>query len=140
MPACEKIKILFVCVENSCRSQVAEGLARHFFGDTFEPYSAGSRPLGKINPYAIMVMEELGIDIALQQSKGFDAVKKEKFNYVVTLGCGDICPFVPAEKHVHWNIPDPQGKPLDFFRFVRDDIKIKIEALLCQYLWTVRND
>lgn len=124
-----KIKILFVCVENSCRSQLAEGLTRHFFNDIFEPYSAGSRPSGKINPYAIMVMEELGIDITLQQSKGFDALPKEKFDCAVTLGCGDTCPFVSAEKHIHWDIPDPKNKPIDFFRYVRDEIKMKIEIM-----------
>lgn len=123
-------KILFVCVENSCRSQMAEGIARHLGKGIFEVYSAGSKPKGEVDPNAIKVMQEIGIDISLYKSKGFDELPIRNFDYVITLGCKDICPFFPAEKHIEWNIDDPKGKDTDSFRKTRDAIKYKIERLI----------
>ena len=123
-------KVLFVCVENSCRSQMAEGFARNLGAGIIEAYSAGSRPSGKINPEAIRVMQELGIDISSQRSKGFDQLPVKEFDFVLTLGCQDACPFVPAKQHIDWNIEDPKNKDTDFFRKVRDDIADKVKELI----------
>ena len=108
-------KILFVCVENSCRSQMAEGIARHLGKGILEVYSAGSKPKSEVDPNAIKVMQEIGIDISSYKSKGFNEVPIRNFDYVITLGCKDVCPFFPAEKHIEWNIDDPKGKDIDFF-------------------------
>lgn len=122
-------KVLFVCIENSCRSQMAEGLANHFYKDIIEAYSAGSRPSGSVNPGAIEVMKEIGIDISKQSSKGFGELPVKNFDYVITLGCKDVCPIFPAKAFKEWNIPDPKGKPIEFFREVRDRIKEELENL-----------
>jgi len=122
--------VLFVCIENSCRSQMAEGFAKILGKDILKPYSAGSKPSGKVNPVAIKVMREIGIDIAGQRSKGFKELPVKNFDYVITLGCKDICPFVPAKKHIEWDIPDPKDKDIDTFRNVRDIIKQKIEEFI----------
>ncbi|MFA5157369.1 MAG: arsenate reductase ArsC [Candidatus Omnitrophota bacterium] len=121
-----KKKILFVCIENSCRSQIAEGFGRYFGKDVLEPYSAGSRPSGEINPTAVAVMAEIGIDISHQQSKGFADLAVKDFDYAITLGCKDTCPFVPADRHIEWQIEDPKGKDIEFFRRTRDQLKTKI--------------
>ena len=123
-------KILFVCVENSCRSQIAEGFARNLGEGIIEVYSAGSRPSGKINPEAIRVMQELGIDISSQRSKGFDQLPVKEFDYVITLGCQDACPFVPAKQHLDWKVADPKGKDVEFFRKVRDNIAEAVKELI----------
>ena len=123
-------KVLFVCVENSCRSQIAEGFARNLGEGIIEVYSAGSRPSGKINPEAIRAMQELGIDISSQGSKGFDQLPVKEFDYVITLGCQDACPFVPAKQHIDWNIADPKGKDVEFFRKVRDNIAEAVKELI----------
>ncbi len=121
--------ILFVCIENSCRSQMAEGFARSLGEGLWHAYSAGSRPSGVVNPTAVMVMKEIGIDITSYDSKGFDDLPVKKFDLVVTLGCGDQCPFVPADQHIDWKIPDPKNKDLAFFRDVRDLISQHIKQL-----------
>ena len=123
-------KVLFVCVENSCRSQMAEGFARAFGEGIIEAYSAGSKPSGKINPLAIEVMRESGIDISKNVSKSFSALAASNFDYTITLGCQDICPVVPARKHIEWHIDDPKGKDLDFFRKVRDDLSCRVKELI----------
>ena len=123
-------KILFVCVENSCRSQMAEGFARAFGKGVVEAYSAGSKPSGKVNPLTIEVMREAGIDISGNLSKGFNELPVKNFDYVVTLGCQDICPFFPADKHLEWQIDDPKDKNIEFFRKVRDDISCKVSELI----------
>lgn len=123
-------KILFVCVENSCRSQMAEGFAKALGGVKLEAYSAGSNPSGKVNPEAIKVMRQIGIDISTAKSKGFNELAVKEFDYVVTMGCQDICPFVPAKKHIDWEIEDPKGKGEESFRQTRDQIKEKVESLI----------
>ena len=123
-------KVLFVCVENSSRSQMAEGFARAFGKGVVEAYSAGSKPSGKVNPLTIEVMREAGIDISGNLSKGFNELPVKNFDYVVTLGCQDICPFFPADKHLEWQIDDPKDKNIEFFRKVRDDISCKVSELI----------
>lgn len=123
-------KILFVCIENSCRSQMAEGFAKEIGKDILDAYSAGSRPSGNVNPTAVKVMQEIGIDIFNQKSKGFTDLLVKEFDYVVTLGCQEVCPFVPAKEHLDWQINDPKNKNIEFFRNVRDDIKNKVGKLI----------
>jgi arsenate reductase (thioredoxin) len=123
-------KVLFVCIENSCRSQMAEGFASVLGKDVLEPYSAGSRPSGKVNPEAVKVMREAGVDISASQSKGFQELPVKEFDFVITMGCGDQCPVVPAEKHIDWQIEDPRGRDVEFFRGVRDNIKNKVRELV----------
>ncbi|MCM8760577.1 MAG: arsenate reductase ArsC [Candidatus Omnitrophica bacterium] len=125
----DKKKILFVCTENSCRSQMAEGFAKSFGKDIFEAYSAGSKPSGRVDPMAIEVMREVGIDISDYRSKGFDELGVKKFDTVITLGCGDVCPFVPADEHLAWEIDDPKGRDIEFFREVRSKIRYKVKNL-----------
>jgi len=123
-------RILFVCIENSCRSQMAEGFARSLGGSRVEVWSAGSRPSGQVHPEAVRVMGEKAIDLAAHRSKGLDAVPKEPFDYVISLGCGDACPQMPAKRRVEWQIPNPAGQSLDFFREVRDQIEGHVRQLL----------
>jgi len=123
-------KVLFVCVENSCRSQMADGLAKALGKGKIASYSAGSRPSGQVNLAAIKIMQEIGIDISAAKSKGFNDLPEREFDYVITMGCQDICPFVPAKKHIDWQIEDPKGKGEDFFRKTRDLIKEKVELLI----------
>lgn len=125
-----KKRILFVCIENSCRSQIAEALARLHAPDLFEAYSAGSRPSGRVDPSAIEVMHEIGYDLSQHWSKALSEIPKGKYEYVVTMGCGDECPFIPADHHEDWNIPDPKGGNLDTFRSARDQIESKIDELI----------
>ena len=122
--------VLFVCIENACRSQIAEGIANHLGKDALKAYSAGSKASGRVNPYAIEVMKEIDIDISTAKSKGFNALPTNKFDYVITLGCKDICPFIPAQSHINWQIEDPKGKSIEFFRKVRDDIKKEVNQLI----------
>lgn len=123
-------RVLFVCVENSCRSQMAEALARDMGKGAVEAYSAGSKPSGSINPGAVTAMREIGIEMTGQRSKGFSELGERHFDYVITLGCGDVCPVVPAAQHIHWEIDDPKGKSIDAFRRARDEIMKKVEAFI----------
>lgn len=123
-------RILFVCVENSNRSQMAEAFARIHGGSSVEAYSAGSRPSGRVNPKAIEAMRELEYDLARHRSKGLGDLPQVEFDVVVTMGCGDSCPNIPARLREDWQIPDPKEMPLDEFRRVRDLIGEKVAALL----------
>ena len=105
-----KKKLLFVCVENSNRSQMSEAFARLLGGESVEAYSAGSKPSGVVNPKAISAMQELGYDLAKHDSKSLEQVKAfAPFDVVVTMGCGDACPWMPASKFIDWQIPDPKN-------------------------------
>jgi protein-tyrosine-phosphatase len=127
----EKKKILFVCIENSNRSQMSEAFARMLGGETIEAFSAGSHPSGKINQKAIASMRELGYDLTTQHSKSLEEVKIfAPFEIVVTMGCGDACPWMPAKQFVDWQIPDPKEMNEDDFRNVRDMIKENVRDLL----------
>jgi arsenate reductase len=127
----EKKKILFVCIENSNRSQMSQAFAKMFGGDKVEAYSAGSNPSGKINPKAIASMKELGYDLSTHHSKSLEEAKQfAPFDAVVAMGCGDVCPWMPAKKFIDWDIPDPKDMNEDDFRKVRDEIKEKVKTLL----------
>jgi len=123
-------KVLFVCVENSCRSQMAQGFARELGEGVIEAHSAGSRPSGQVDPDAVMVMLEDGIDIAKNNSKGFSGLGAQEFDYVISMGCLDVCPLAPGKKHLDWRIEDPKGKAIEFFRKTRDQIKEKVSQLV----------
>lgn len=127
-------RILFVCVENACRSQMAEGWAKHLGGGKIEVRSAGSKPSGRVNPLAVQVMQEAGVDIRAQKSKGLPDPDEGEWDVVVTMGCGDACPHIPAKRREDWTLPDPKGKPIAFFRSVRDDIHRRVEELLKYYI------
>jgi protein-tyrosine-phosphatase len=123
-------RLLFVCVENSNRSQMAEAFARIHGGDRIEAYSAGSRPSGTINPKAIDSMREIGYDLSRHQSKSLAEIPDIEFDFVATMGCGDACPFVRAKRREDWNIPDPKEMPPEDFRAVRDLIETKVKAAI----------
>lgn len=125
-----KKRILFVCIGNSCRSQMAEGFARTFLGDSCDVYSAGSRPAGFITLETIQVMREKGVDISGQYSKGLSEIPKGAYDAVVTMGCGDACPHIPGRIRQDWSIPDPIGCDISVYRQVRDLIEKKVHSLL----------
>ena len=122
-------RVLFVCVENANRSQMAEAFARMLGGDGVEAMSAGSRPSGVINPKAIRFMSEVGYDLASHASKSLDDIDGE-FDAVVTMGCGDNCPWVPAKRREDWALPDPKHMDDEAYRGVRDEIAARVRALL----------
>jgi len=124
-------RLLFVCVENSNRSQMAQAFAKIFGGKTIEAFSAGSKPSGVINPKAIDAMKELGYDLFSHSSKSLDEVKAHApFDAVVTMGCGDACPWMPTKKMIDWQIPDPRNMNEKEFREVRDLIGENVKDLI----------
>lgn len=126
-----KKKLLFVCIENSNRSQMSEAFARILGGANVEAYSAGSRPSGVVNPKAIAAMKELNYDLSKHKSKSLNEVGAfAPFDAVITMGCGDACPWMPAKKFIDWEIPDPKNLPPNEFNKVRDEIKNKVAELL----------
>ena len=122
--------VLFVCVENSNRSQMAEAFARIRGAGNIAAHSAGSRPSGRVNPKAIAAMQEIGYDLATHRSKGLAELPDVEFDAAVTMGCGDACPMVRAKRRIDWNIPDPKEMAPDEFRAVRDLIDTKVQGLL----------
>ena len=126
-----KKKVLFVCIENSNRSQMSQAFAKMIGGDKVEAYSAGSKPSGIVNPKAIAAMKELSYDLSVHDSKSLDEVKPfAPFDAVVTMGCGDACPWMPAKQFIEWQIPDPKHMPPEEFNVVRDLIQQKVNDLL----------
>lgn len=125
-----KPSVVFVCVANSFRSQMAEGAARRIAGDSWEIWSAGSSPSGRVHSHAIALMKEVGIDLSAHQSKGLDTLPQRQWDYVVTMGCGDNCPSLRAKKRVDWQIPDPAGLSIEDARKLRDRILQDVEKLL----------
>src|SRR5437016_4842405 len=113
-------RIIFVCVENSNRSQIAEAFARIHGGDHVEAMSAGSRPSGHVNAKAVEAMKEVGYDLTAHTSKGLEELNGQQFDVAVTMGCGDECPLVVAKQRVDWQIPDPKTLPPEQFRRIRD--------------------
>ena len=129
--------VLFLCVANSARSQMAEGLARARFGDRLRVQSAGSVP-ATVNPYAVRALADIGIDISGQRSKHVDSIDPETVDTVVTLCADEVCPaFLAAARRVHWPLPDPagasggDGEPLERFRHTRDEIARRLDQLEC---------
>ena len=124
------MKLLFVCIENSCRSQIAEAFARIHGGPDVEAWSAGSRPSGRVNPKAIASMRELGYDLSSHASKSLNDVPAIEFDHVITMGCGDECPSIPAKHRTDWDIPDPKDMEAEAFRKVRDEVGDRVRELL----------
>ena len=122
--------LLFVCVQNSNRSQMAEAFARIHGAEDFEAYSAGSQPSGEINPKAIAAMREIGYDLSKHKSKSLEEIPQVEYDFVATMGCGDACPFVRAKRREDWQIPDPKNLPPAGFNEVRDLIEQKVRDAL----------
>jgi arsenate reductase len=122
--------VLFVCVHNAGRSQMAAGWLRHLAGDTVEVRSAGSEPGNQINPTAVDAMREVGIDITgvIPQLLEYDSVRTS--DVIVTMGCGDACPIFPGKRYEDWQLTDPAGQPIEVVRTVRDDIRTRVEKLV----------
>ena len=130
----KKPTVLFVCVHNAGRSQMAAGFMRTLGGDRIEVLSAGSAPKDSINPIAVEAMAEVGIDITGQQPKVLTTEAVIESDAVVTMGCGDACPFFPGKRYEDWVLEDPAGQDIDFVRKVRDEIKGRVEVLLSELL------
>jgi protein-tyrosine-phosphatase len=126
----DKPSVLFVCVHNAGRSQMAAGWLRHFAGDRIEVRSAGSLPADRINPVAVQAMKEEGIDIAAEQPKVLTADAVQDSDVVITMGCGDACPFFPGKRYEDWKLDDPAGQGLEAVRPIRDEIKHRVAALV----------
>ena len=126
----DKPSVLFVCVHNAGRSQMAAGWLRHLAGDRVDVLSAGSQPADAVNPVAVEAMAEVGIDIAARQPRVLDPDDVRASDVVVTMGCGDACPYFPGTRYEDWPLEDPAGKDLDTVRRVRDEIRARVEGLL----------
>lgn len=129
-----KKRVLFVCVHNAGRSQMAAGLLATLSGGRIEVLSAGSAPKDSINPQAVEVMKEIGIDIANEKPKILTPEAVVASDVVITMGCGDACPFYPGKRYEDWVLDDPAGKPIEVVRKIRDEIKMKVERLIQELL------
>jgi arsenate reductase (thioredoxin) len=130
----DKPTVLFVCVHNAGRSQMATGWLRRLAGDRIDVRSAGSEPADQINPVAVKAMAEVGIDIALEQPKTLTDRAVRASDVVITMGCGDTCPFYPGKRYEDWDLEDPAGKDITIVRRVRDELRQRIDALITQVL------
>jgi protein-tyrosine-phosphatase len=126
--------VLFVCIHNAGRSQMAAGFMRELSGGRVEVLSAGSEPKELINPVAVQVMAEEGIDIAGEQPKILTTEAVKESDVVITMGCGDTCPIFPGKRYEDWDLTDPAGRPVEEVRPIRDDIKRRVESLLAELL------
>lgn len=124
-------KVLFVCDENSCRSQMAKGFFNKMSKDNYAD-SAGTKPAENVNSTAIKVMKEADIDISEERPKVITSQMNDEFDYIVTMGCTEGCPLTPKHKTIEWNIPDPQEKSIDFFRKTRNNIRKQVKELLME--------
>lgn len=129
-----KPSVLFVCVHNAGRSQMAAGWLRHLAGDRIEVHSAGTEPADRINPVAVAAMAELGIDITANTPEVLTGAWVQTSDVVITMGCGDACPYFPGVSYRDWNLADPAGQPLDVVRPIRDDIGERVRALIAELL------
>jgi len=127
-----KPSVLFVCVHNAGRSQMAAGWLRHLAADAVEVRSAGSEPADQINPVAVQAMAEVGIDITAEQPKKLDYDTAQRSDVIITMGCGDACPVFPGKRYEDWKLTDPAGQSLEVVRAVRDDIRCRVEQLVAQ--------
>jgi len=132
----EKPTVLFVCVHNAGRSQMAAGYLQHLAGDRIEVLSAGSQPADQINPVAVQAMAEDGIDIAGAQPKVLTPEAVQQSDVVVTMGCGDACPFFPGTRYEDWQLDDPAGQGIESVRPIRDEIRSRIEHLIAELVPT----
>ena len=124
--------VLFVCVQNAGRSQIAEALFERAAGEAHEARSAGSRPAEQVHPEVVDVMRELDVELAGRTPRGLDRSDLEWADLVVTMGCGDECPVIPGKRYVDWELDDPAGRPLDEVRAVRGEIQRRIDALMSE--------
>ncbi|WP_405851555.1 arsenate reductase ArsC [Streptomyces sp. NBC_00090] len=124
--------VLFVCVHNAGRSQMAAGFLNHLGGDRIEVRSAGSVPGDRVNPAAVEAMREIGIDISDQRPKVLTTEAVQASDYVITMGCGDACPIFPGKKYLDWALEDPAGQGVEAVRPIRDEIKVLIEGLIAE--------
>ena len=122
--------VLFLCVHNAGRSQMAAGWLRHLAGDRVEVFSGGSEPGEQVNPAAIEAMNEVGIDISGEQPQRWTDEQARAADVVVTMGCGDVCPVYPGKRYEDWELTDPAGRPVEFVRTVRDEIRARVEQLI----------
>lgn len=127
-------RLLFVCVENSNRSQMAEAFARMLGGDLVEAHSVGSKPSGRVNPRALESMKEVGYDLSTHRSKSISDISPGEFDAVVSMGCGETCPFVSTRRREDWQIPDPKKMEPEQFRAIRDKIRSQVQGLLDELL------
>ena len=130
----DKPSVLFVCVHNAGRSQMAAGFLTHLSGDQVEVRSAGSIPGDQVNPSAVAAMAEVGIDISDQRPKILTTDAVQASDVVITMGCGDACPIFPGKRYLDWDLEDPAGQGLEAVRPIRDEIKARIQALLTELL------
>ncbi len=122
--------VLFLCVHNAGRSQMAAGWLRHLAGDRVQVFSGGSEPADQVNPAAIAAMGEVGIDISREQPQRWTDDDARSADVVVTMGCGDVCPVYPGKRYEDWELTDPAGRPVEFVRTVRDEIRERVEQLM----------
>lgn len=127
-----KPSVLFACVHNAGRSQMAAALLTHLAGDRIEVRSAGTEPAEQINPAAVAAMAELGIDITAARPKVLTGDAVQSSDVVITMGCGDTCPYFPGVSYRDWNLDDPAGQPLDAVRAIRDEIADRVQALIVE--------
>lgn len=130
MPATSTPTVLFLCVHNAGRSQMAAGWLRHLAGERINVLSAGSTPASEVNPAAVAAMSEVGIDITAHTPQRWDGEMLEATDVVVTMGCGDECPFVPGTRYLDWPLPDPAGQGVEAVRPIRDDIEKLVRGLI----------
>ncbi|MBK6012283.1 arsenate reductase ArsC [Streptomyces sp. MBT53] len=128
----DKPSVLFVCVHNAGRSQMASAWLTHLAGDRIEVRSAGSVPGDQVNPSAVEAMKEVGVDISDQRPKILTTEAVQASDYVITMGCGDACPIFPGKKYLDWALEDPAGKGVEAVRPIRDEIRTRIEALIAE--------
>jgi arsenate reductase len=128
----DKPSVLFVCVHNAGRSQMAAGWLRHLAGDKVEVRSAGSEPADRINPVAVQAMAEVGIDITANTPRLLDYETAEDSDVPITMGCGDVCPSFPGKRYLDWPLDDPAGQGIDAVRPIRDEIRRRVEQLLAE--------
>lgn len=129
-----KPSVLFVCVHNAGRSQMAAGWLNDLAGDAVEIWSAGSEPADRLNPVAVAAMREVGVDISGETPKILTAESVARADVVVTMGCGDTCPYFPGKRYLDWELTDPAGQPIEVVRAVRDDIRARVEVLVGELL------
>jgi protein-tyrosine-phosphatase len=126
----DRPEVLFVCVHNAGRSQMAASLTHHLSGGRVAVRSAGSEPADRINPAVVQAMAELGLDLSREFPKPLTTDALEAADVVITMGCGDACPFYPGKRYLDWELDDPAGQPLDEVRRIRDEIRARVEGLL----------
>lgn len=132
----DKPTVLFVCVHNAGRSQMAAGWLRHLAGDRVDVRAAGTEPADRVNPTAVAAMREVGIDITAATPRRLDYDLAGGSDVIITMGCGDTCPVFPGKRYEDWQLTDPAGQPIDVVRQIRDDIRDRVRELVAQLLPT----